>query len=108
MHRDGRTKIRRLYDLIHEKSKDTCPQSLITFNRSTSLARAEQIYRETEDAMIREVKLTSNNTHEPIRSHANERIKTITDIHHAGITKGSFNDLYNAEAPGMNIEEMQH
>ena len=43
--------------------------------------------------MHRGVKLTSINTKELIRLYTNERLKTITNIPHTGITTGSFNNL---------------
>ena len=93
IYRDGRTKSGRYYVRIYDdKTKKVFSQSLRTSNRIEGLARAEYIYRENKDAMRRGVKLTSINTHELVRLYANARIKTITDIPHAGITKGSFNN----------------
>ena len=59
--------------------------------------------------MRRGVKLTSINTHELVRLYTNERIKTITDIPHAGITKGSFNNLVKKlKYWELYIEDMKH
>lgn len=91
---DGRTQSGRYYVRIYdEKTKKVFSQSLRTTNRIEALAKAEQLYREKKDAMHRGVKLTSINTKELIRLYTNERLKTITNIPHTGITTGSFNNL---------------
>lgn len=110
IYRDGRTKSGRYYVRIYDdKTKKVFSQSLRTSNRIEGLARAEQIYRENKDAMRRGVKLTSINTHELVRLYTNERIKTITDIPHAGITKGSFNNLVKKlKYWELYIEDMKH
>lgn len=94
IYRDGRTKSGRYYVRIYDdKTKRVFSQSLRTTNRIEALAKAEQLYRETKDAMRRGVKLISINTKELIRIYLNERRKTITSIPHEGITHTSFNNL---------------
>jgi hypothetical protein len=94
IYRSGETKSGRYYVWIYDaKTKRRFTQSLRTTNRIEALAKAEELYREHKDAIRRGVKLTSINTHELIRLYQAERLQTITDIPHQGITNSSFNTL---------------
>jgi integrase len=94
IYRDGRTKSGRYYIRIYDdKTKKVFSQSLKTTNRIEALASAERIYAENKDRMRRGVKLVSLTTKELIATYLNLRFKERTNIPHAGITIGSYDNL---------------
>jgi integrase len=94
IYKDGRTKSGRYYIRIYDdKTKKVFSQSLKTTNRIEALASAENIYAENKDRMRRGVKLISLTTKELITTYLRLRFKERTNIPHAGITIGSYDNL---------------
>jgi integrase len=94
IYRDGRTKSGRYYIRIYdEKTRKVFSQSLKTTNRIEALASAENIYAENKDRIRRGVKLISLTTKELTSLYLNLRFKERTNIPHAGITIGSYDNL---------------
>ena len=94
IYKDGRTKSGRYYIRIYDdKTKKVFSQSLKTTNRIEALASAETIYAENKDRMRRGVKLISLTTKELIATYLKLRFTERTNIPHAGITIGSYDNL---------------
>lgn len=94
IYKDGRTKSGRYFVRIYDgKTKRVFSKSLGTTNRIEALAKAEQLYREKKDKLMRGVTLKSITTKELINIYLKQRVADTTSIPHAGITHESYDAI---------------